>query len=355
MDPKAPEGLSLKGSVLPNITFRWTGVNYAYTGLEDLAYQNYSFETGEGELDPKLEDALENSGLGISKEALQANKDLANFTNYLELGEGDEVKMSLVLNKENPVLVDRQQIVLKEGQHARVLVDISSEDDVKVLRNGTIYIDAKEDSVLDLVLVSRFGKDATSNISIVSKVSDGAEVNIVNAEVSAGRVLFNYAADLVGIDAQTNVSTAYIASEEASLDLYYNILHKGAETLSDIQANGALLDKAHKAFRGTLDFKEGSEGAKGNEEEYAILLSPDAKSIAVPLLLSHEEEVEGNHAASAGRIDEEMLFYLTSRGINRKQAEGLIVAARITPTLDKIFDDELREIIMKELEERIVL
>ncbi|MCI6157234.1 MAG: SufD family Fe-S cluster assembly protein, partial [Peptoniphilaceae bacterium] len=77
-------------------------------------------------------------------------------------------------------------------------------------------------------------------------------------------------------------------------------------------------------------------------------------SVAVPLLLCHEDHVVGNHAASAGRLDEEMLFYLMSRGISRKEAEGLIVESRMIPTLDRIRNDGLRSELLQEIHETIV-
>lgn len=69
----------------------------------------------------------------------------------------------------------------------------------------------------------------------------------------------------------------------------------------------------------------------------------------MPLLLAHEDDVEGNHAASAGRINEDQLFYLMSRGLSRKQAEALLVQARITPALDEIFDTEIQDMISNKI------
>ncbi len=73
---------------------------------------------------------------------------------------------------------------------------------------------------------------------------------------------------------------------------------RGEKTEIEIEAQGALKDKARKHFKGTIDFKRGSKKAKGNENEFCMLLSDTAKSIALPMLLCSEEDVEGNHSSA---------------------------------------------------------
>ena len=98
------------------------------------------------------------------------------------------------------------------------------------------------------------------------------------------------------------------------MNLAYEINHIGEQSESDILVNGALKDTAKKTFKGTIDFKKGASRSKGKEEEYAILLSEKVKNVAIPILLCQEDDVEGVHAASAGKMDEEILFYIMSRG-----------------------------------------
>ena len=84
--------------------------------------------------------------------------------------------------------------------------------------------------------------------------------------------------------------------------------------------NGVLRDSSQKTFRGTIDFKTGSSGAVGAETEDVLLLGETVVNKTVPLILCAEEDVKGSHGATIGQLDEEMLFYLGSRGIS----EGLL-------------------------------
>ena len=101
---------------------------------------------------------------------------------------------------------------------------------------------------------------------------------------------------------------------------------QGKKTKADVAIAGALQDEAKKAFRGTIDFLRGSKKAVGSEADTCILLSPKVHSISVPLLLCKEDDVVGNHASSAGQIDEDTLFYLMSRGMSEEDARALIVS-----------------------------
>ena len=73
-----------------------------------------------------------------------------------------------------------------------------------------------------------------------------------------------------------------------------------------------------------------------------LLFSPAARNRTAPLILCGEEEVEGQHAASIGRLDEAKLYYLRSRGLSEEQARRLMVDARFAPAIEKIPLDTLK-------------
>lgn len=121
----------------------------------------------------------------------------------------------------------------------------------------------------------------------------------------------------------------------------------------DIDVQGALNDNAKKNFKGTIDFKKGCKKAKGNENEYCMLLSDTAKSIALPMLLCTEADVEGNHSTASGKAEKEALFYIMSRGISYKEAIKLIIRARFNKIIERIKDEKLQEKILEEIDRRL--
>ena len=84
-----------------------------------------------------------------------------------------------------------------------------------------------------------------------------------------------------------------------------------------------------------------------------MLLSDTAKSLALPMLLCSEEEVEGNHASSAGKVGEKELFYIMSRGFNEKEAMKLLVRAKFNKIIQNIKNQELRDEILEEIDNRL--
>ena len=113
---------------------------------------------------------------------------------------------------------------------------------------------------------------------------------------------------------------------------------------------GAISGNCKKHFKGTIDFKKGCKKSKGNENEYCTILSDKAKSIALPMLLCTEEDVEGNHSTAAGKIDSKKLFYLMTRGLSKADSERLIVRAQFNSVLEKIENEEIRNEILKKID-----
>ena len=124
-------------------------------------------------------------------------------------------------------------------------------------------------------------------------------------------------------------------------------VHTGKDTLCEMHTAGVLTGHASKILRGTVDFQRGAKRGVGHESEDVLLFSPNARNRTAPLILCGEEEVEGQHAASVGRLDENKLYYLRSRGLSEAQARRLMVDARFAPAIDKIpladLQDEVRE------------
>lgn len=82
-------------------------------------------------------------------------------------------------------------------------------------------------------------------------------------------------------------------------------------------------------------------------------MSDEARSLALPMLLCTEDDVEGNHSTASGKVDNKDLFYIMSRGISYKEAIKLIVKAKFNQIIETIKDDELKEEIIKEIDRRL--
>ena len=125
--------------------------------------------------------------------------------------------------------------------------------------------------------------------------------------------------------------------------------HIGRKTECAIDVKGVLRDEAHKLFRGTIDLRRGAKGALGNELEDVLLMNDNVINQTIPVILCDEEDVEGNHGATIGRIDEALLFYLESRGMTEAEVYEMMAGARIDSVIHKIPDAVTRDRVFEEL------
>lgn len=182
-------------------------------------------------------------------------------------------------------------------------------------------------------------------------LEEGAKLELFHYQMGQADLAMNVAEFLDGKDSEGKIHAMYLGRADQELDFLYDIIHGGRHSVSDLQVNGALMANSYKVFKSRLDFLQESSGSVGNEEEYAILLDDSAKSFSLPALLSHEDDVEGNHAASAGHIDPGLLYYIMSRGFNAEEAERLVIDSKFAPTIDAIVYDEKRQELFDELQE----
>ena len=184
-------------------------------------------------------------------------------------------------------------------------------------------------------------------------LAEGARLEYTAVELGGALSASALDIDLAGDGSAADVAALYFAGGNQKLDLNYIIHQRGRDTKANMKVYGALSGKAEKIFRGTLDFLKGSAGSVGRESEEVTLLSPGVRNRSVPLMLAGEAEVDGHHATSIGKIDEEKLFYLLSRGLSPEEAKRLVAFAAIAPVLARIEDESLAALIRDSIEGRL--
>lgn len=196
---------------------------------------------------------------------------------------------------------------------------------------------------------------AEENVARRIKISVGerAKVEFISADIGSGNYSADVEIDLIGDDSAADLQAVYFGDGNRKLDFNYVIRQRGKRTQATMNVRGALTDTCDKIFRGTLDFQRGSKGSTGRELEEVIVLSKGTRNRSVPLMLAAEDEVDGHHAVSVGRLDEEKIFYLMSRGLDKSEAQRLIVEAAFNPVVDKIPDENLRNELFDNLRRRL--
>ena len=245
------------------------------------------------------------------------------------------------------------QIEIIANGDTNVIIEYKSQTSLKCLHNGIIRSIANENAKLDVTIVNLLNENSDNFEAIENKLEKNSKVNYTIIDIGGKTSISNYYSNIIGENADNDLKSIYLGIGEQRKDLNYIAELRGTKTNIDIDVQGALKDSAKKNFKGTIDFKKGSKKAKGNENEYCMLLSDKAKSIALPMLLCTEEDVEGNHSTASGKVDEKQLFYIMTRGISYKEAVKLIVKSKFNKIIERILDEKLKNEILSEIDKRL--
>lgn len=294
---------------------------------------------------------------GLSEELTEQVKREANQKIKLNINsnqnERAEAEIDFNFDNENSVLIDNIEIIANENTKSTVIIKYTSNKENECYHNGIIKAKAEKNAELNIVLVNLMNTKSNNFLAIENDFGENAKINYTIVDFGGKHSITNYYSNLQGDNCDNHLNTIYLGKENQVFDLNYIGELRGKKSNIDIEVQGALKDTSKKHFKGTIDFKKGCKKATGNENEACMLLSDTAKSIALPMLLCSEEEVEGNHSSSAGKIGEKELFYIMSRGFELKEAMKLMVRARFNQILEKIENEELREEILQEIDKRL--
>lgn len=276
-----------------------------------------------------------------------------NINNTQNKKEKTEAEIDFKFDDENAALIDNIEITANENTKSTVIIKYTSNQENESYHNGIIKAKAEKNAELNIILVNLMNTKSNNFLAIENEFEENAKINYTIVDFGGKHSITNYYSNLLGDNCDNQLNTIYLGKENQVFDLNYIGELRGKKSNIDIEVQGALKDTSKKHFKGTIDFKKGCKKATGNENEACMLLSDTAKSIALPMLLCSEEEVEGNHSSSAGKIGEKELFYIMSRGFELKEAMKLMVRARFNQILEKIENDELRKEILQEIDKRL--
>lgn len=288
---------------------------------------------------------------GLSEELEENVFYKANSQIAINVKENDNIKVTYDFDDDNLQLVN--QIDICVTGNANIIIEYKSSTNKECFHNGVIKVFAKENAKLNITVINLLNSNSEHFEAMENILEDNSDLNYTIIDIGGKNSIQNYYSNIIGKSAKNDLKTIYLGSENQIKDINYIAELRGQKSFVDIDVQGALKENAKKNFKGTIDFKKGCKKAKGNENEFCMLLSEKAKSLALPMLLCTEDDVEGNHSTASGKVDKEQLFYIMTRGLSYKEAVKLIVRANFNKTIERILDEEVKQNIIKEIDERL--
>ena len=240
-----------------------------------------------------------------------------------------------------------------DDEDVRVLINVPKGKSITVIMNFKFsdtlsietVIDAAYASSLTLIQADNAVRAGKLINRISADASEDANIHLIRMYPGCGDVYSDCLVNLNGKHSSLRADTAYICHKGQHIDINIVARHFGKKTESAINANGVLAANAEKSFKGTIDFKTGCAGSSGDEREKVLLIGDDMINRSIPLILCTEEDVQGAHGANIGSIDEEMLFYLESRGMSEDEAVRFMINGMFSSLLDMTKDEEITDMI----------
>lgn len=264
-----------------------------------------------------------------------------------------EIKLEFDFDDENLNLVENIEIVAKENTNSNIYILYRQKSTKKAFHNGLIRVLLNKNSKSTITIVNLLNNDSSNILSVDGKLDEGSKLKYNIVDFGGKSSITNLYTNLKGKESENFVNTIYLGSNDEKIDINYIAECFGEKSKINIDVQGALKDEAKKNFKGTIDFKKGCKKSYGNENENCMLLSDRAKSIALPMLLCSEEDVEGNHSSSSGRANDKEMFYIMTRGFDKKSAEKLLVRAKFNKILDGISNKEVKGEILYEIDKKL--
>jgi len=162
---------------------------------------------------------------------------------------------------------------------------------------------------------------------------------------------------LLGKKARTDYIGIAYAGQGQNQDTGCKVYHLAPETTSVILSKSISKDGGTSFYRGLVDIKKGCIGSKSHVKCDGLLLDDKSNTVTLPSMQVSENSVDASHEAAVGKIGEEQLFYLMSRGLNEEEATKMIVLGYIEPLIKELpieYAVELNRLIGLEIENSVV-
>lgn len=175
----------------------------------------------------------------------------------------------------------------------------------------------------------------------VSEVRKDASLNFAQSELSDSNNVEYLITDLVESGSNSDSNLICVGTKKQENKFVVRTNNLAPHTVGNITNHGVVLDTSTIIFDGIGFIEKGMNSANAQQESRLLVFGEGGKAVANPELLIDEYDVMAGHAASIGKIDEENLYYLMSRGVDRETAEKLIVYGFLTPVVAHLEDEKL--------------
>ncbi|MCC7348290.1 MAG: Fe-S cluster assembly protein SufD [Variibacter sp.] len=237
----------------------------------------------------------------------------------------------------------RVLVVVEAGASATIVETHDGPDGVAYQTNALIEIELGAGARVEHVQVNTAGDQAVALSTLGVWLGEGAELSSL-AFATGGAVTRNQVfATFAGAGAKASIRGATLLRGRQHVDNTLIVDHAKGGGESRELFKTVLDDQSRGVFQGKIIVRPDAQKTDGKMAAHALLLSEEAEADAKPELEIFADDVVCGHGATAGALDDELLFYLRARGIPKKEAEALMVQAFVGEAIEPVENEAVRD------------
>ncbi|MGY3452794.1 Fe-S cluster assembly protein SufD [Bradyrhizobium sp. USDA 4353] len=235
---------------------------------------------------------------------------------------------------------------VKVGQGARatlVETSIAADGVAAYQANDAAVIWVGDGAQLSHIRLMRDAADAVNISSELFTVGAKSKLGLFNMTSGGAVSRLQAFFTLAGEASELIVNGVNLLRDKQHGDMTLVVDHAVPGCTSRENFRAVLDDRAHSVFQGRIIVRPDAQQTDGKMMTRALLLSDEAEADSKPELEIFADDVSCGHGATAGALDDSLLFYLRARGLPEKQAQALLIQAFVGEAIEAIEDDGLRE------------
>jgi len=244
-------------------------------------------------------------------------------------------------------------IVAEENTEFSFIQKMTTSGQNQSLANCIVEIVAKDNSKIRYTAIDELGENVTSYISRRAYVGQNSFIDWSIGLMNDGNTIADFDTDLYGEGSHSEIKVVDITSNRQQEGVNTRVTNYGKHSIGNINQRGVIMDRSKLVFNGIGHIIHGASGANAQQQNRVLMMSSKAHGDANPILLIDENDVVAGHAASVGQVDPKQLYYLMSRGIDRKTAERLVIRGFLGDVLVSIPSKKVRQELVKTIERKL--
>ncbi len=211
--------------------------------------------------------------------------------------------------------------------------------------NATTFISLKENSFLKHIRLQVDTGQAINTGNIHLEQDQNSKYYLSHFGLGSDLGSISLCSNLNGKGAECHLNSLGLTSGHQHLDTHTLINHKSPYCTSSQNFKTVLKDSSSGVFNGKVVVNKNAQKTDSTQSNKNILLSKKSKMNSNPQLVIEADDVKCSHGSSTGEIDPDALFYLQSRGINKKTAKSMLIHGFISEILDTVDNHDLKNFI----------